>query len=182
MKLIVGLGNPGKKYRATKHNIGFICLDHYAKKWNLKFKKENKFDGEVIKDQNLLFLKPKTFMNNSGQSIRKIMNFYNIGIEDILVIYDDLDLPMGKLRMREKGSSGGHNGVKSIISNIQTDEFKRVRIGIEKNPLYETKDYVLSLFSKPEKEVINPVLDIVSNIISDFGNDVDFLNIMNKYN
>ena len=110
------------------------------------------------------------------------MNFYNISIEDILVIYDDLDLPMGKLRMREKGSSGGHNGVKSIISNIQTDEFKRVRIGIEKNPLYEAKDYVLSLFSRPEKEVINPVLDVVSNIITDFGNDIDFLQIMNKYN
>jgi len=182
MKLVVGLGNPGKKYKATKHNIGFICLDYYVNKMKLKFKKEKKFDGEILKNGDLILLKPKTFMNNSGQSIRKVINFYNIDINEVLVIYDDLDLPMGKLRMREKGSSGGHNGVKSIISNIQTDEFKRVRIGIEKNPLYEAKDYVLSLFSNPEKEVINPVLDTVSDIITDFENDIDFLQIMTKYN
>ena len=182
MKLVVGLGNPGKKYKSTKHNIGFICLDYYANKNNLKFKKDKKFDGETIKFGDLILLKPKTFMNNSGHSIRKAMNFYNIPIEDILIIYDDLDLSMGKIRMREKGSSGGHNGVKSIISNIQTDEFKRVRIGIEKNPLYEAKDYVLSLFSKQENEVIKPVLDIVEDIISNFSKNVDFLQIMTKYN
>ncbi|MCD6482448.1 MAG: aminoacyl-tRNA hydrolase [Candidatus Izimaplasma sp.] len=182
MKLVVGLGNPGRKYKTTKHNIGFMCLDYYVKKHKLKLKKDNKFNGETLKIGNIVLLKPHTFMNESGQSIRKIINFYNIKIENILVIYDDLDLPLGKTRLREKGSSAGHNGIKSIISNIQTQEFKRVRIGIDKNPLYETKNYVLSSFSKKEKQIIEPVFEKVSNIIEDFCNDVDFIQLMTKNN
>ncbi len=182
MKLVVGLGNPGRKYKSTKHNIGFMCLDYYAKKQKLKFKKDNKFSGESLKIGNLILLKPHTFMNESGQSIRKAMNFYNIDVTDILVIYDDLDLPLGKTRLREKGGSAGHNGIKSIINNVQTKEFKRVRIGIDKNPLYETKNYVLSSFSKQEKAKIEPVFEKVSIIIEDFKNDVDFIQLMTKNN
>ncbi len=182
MKLVVGLGNPGRKYKTTKHNIGFMCLDYYAKKHKLKLKKENKFSGESLKTGDLVLLKPHTFMNESGQSIRKIMNFYNIDVNDILVIYDDLDLPLGKTRLREKGGSAGHNGIKSIISNLQTQEFKRVRIGIDKNPLYETKNYVLSSFSKKEKAVLDPVLEKVANIIDDFNNGIDFIQLMTKNN
>lgn len=182
MKLVVGLGNPGKKYKTTKHNIGFMCLDYFAKENGLKFKKESKFSGEALKIGDLLLLKPHTFMNLSGQSVRKLMNFYNISVEDILVIYDDVDLPLGKTRLREIGSSGGHNGIKSIISNIQTDNFKRVKIGIDKNPLYETSDYVLCSFSKEENTLIEPVFKKVSDIISDFKNDIDFVQIMTKNN
>ncbi len=182
MKLVVGLGNPGRKYKTTKHNIGFMCLDYYTKKHKLKLKKENKFSGESLKIGNLVLLKPHTFMNESGQSIRKVMNFYNIDVKDILVIYDDLDLPLGKTRLREKGGSAGHNGIKSIISNLQTQEFKRVRIGIDKNPLYETKNYVLSSFSKKEKAVLDPVLEKVANIIDDFSEGVDFIQLMTKNN
>ena len=182
MKLVVGLGNPGRKYKSTKHNIGFMCLDYFAKENKLKFKKENKFSGETLKIGNLVLLKPHTFMNESGQSIRKLMNFYDILTEDILIIYDDLDLPLGKTRLREKGSSAGHNGIKSIISNLKTEEFKRVRIGIGKNPLYETKNYVLSSLSKKEKIVMEPIYDKVSSIINDFNKDVEFVQIMTKNN
>ena len=182
MKLVVGLGNPGRKYKTTKHNIGFMCLDYYAKDNKLKFKKDNKFSGETLKIGNLVLLKPHTFMNESGHSIRKVINFFDIDIQDVLVIYDDIDLPLGKTRLREKGSSGGHNGIKSIISNIQTEEFKRVRIGIDKNPLYETKNYVLSSFSKKEKELVEPIFAKVSEIITDFSNNIDFIQLMTKNN
>ena len=182
MKLVVGLGNPGRKYKATKHNIGFMCLDYFAKENKLKFKKETRFNGEALKIGNLLLLKPHTFMNESGQSIRKAMNFYDIPIEDILIIHDDVDLPFGKTRLREKGGSGGHNGIKSIISNIKSEDFKRLKIGIDKNPLYDTRDYVLSSLSKEEKRVINPILDQVSAIISDFRDNIDFVQIMTKNN
>lgn len=182
MKLVVGLGNPGKKYKKTKHNIGFMCLDFYAKENKLKFKKENKFSGEALKIGNLILLKPHTFMNESGQSVRKVMNFYNIPVEDILVIYDDVDLPLSKTRLREIGGSGGHNGIKSIMSNIQTKDFKRVRIGIDKNPLYDTKDYVLSSFSKDESKLINPVFVKIKEIIEDFKNNTEFSQIMTKNN
>ena len=182
MKLVVGLGNPGRKYKSTKHNVGFMCLDYFAKENKLKFKKDNKFSGETLRMGNLVLLKPHTFMNESGQSVRKIMNFYNISANDILIIHDDLDLPLGKTRLREKGSSAGHNGIKSIMSNIQTEEFKRVRIGIDKNPLYETKNYVLSSFSKKEKALVEPILIKVSEIITDFNNDVNFVQLMTKNN
>ena len=160
MKLIVGLGNPGKKYQDTRHNIGFMCLDNYAKQNKVKFKKETKFKGESLKLGNLVLLKPHTFMNLSGQSVRAIMDYYNIDIDDVLIIFVDLALPAGKIRLREKGSSGGHNGIKSIISHVGTDVFRRLRIGIDSNPLIETKDFVLSKFSKEEKKLIDETITI----------------------
>lgn len=182
MKLVVGLGNPGLKYKKTKHNIGFMCLDHYAKEHKLTFKKDNKFKGEWVKQGNLILLKPHTFMNLSGESIQLMMNFYDIEIEDILVIYDDLDLPFNKLRLREKGSAGGHNGIKSIINHIKTEEFKRIRFGIDSNPVMETKDYVLSKFSKAEYKELEQQFKHVQNIINDFKNNKSFVTIMNTYN
>lgn len=182
MKLIVGLGNPGKKYQETKHNIGFMCLDYYANQQNLTFKKDNKFNGEVVKSGNLVLLKPHTFMNLSGQSIRALMDYYDIDLEDVIIIYDDLALPLGKLRLREKGSAGGHNGIKSVISHVGTQEFKRVRIGIDANPLIDTKDYVLGRFSKQDMKDLEPVIKEVSNIIDDFKSSKQFELIMNNYN
>ena len=164
MKLVVGLGNPGKKYSKTKHNIGFISIDHYVDSNKLKLKKERKFNGK------------------SGLSIKAVMDYYDIDIKDILVIYDDLDLPLGKTRLREKGSAGGHNGIKSIISHLKTEEFRRVRVGIDKNPLIETKNYVLSSFSKKEIEIMDPVYSKISEIIDDFNNNKEFTYIMTKYN
>jgi len=182
MKLVVGLGNPGKKYSKTKHNIGFISIDKYSDINKLKLKKERKFNGKSLKIGDLVLLKPHTFMNNSGISIKAVMDYYNIDISDFLVIYDDLDLPLGKIRIREKGSAGGHNGIKSIISHLKTEEFRRVRVGIGKNPLIETKNYVLGSFSKKEIEIMDPVYTKISEIINDFNNNNEFIHIMSKYN
>ena len=182
MKLIVGLGNPGRKYKDTKHNIGFMCLDYYANIHKIKFKKENKFSGEWLKLGNIVLLKPHTFMNLSGQSIRQTMDYYNIDIDDVLIIYDDLALPLGKLRLREQGSAGGHNGIKSVIQHLGTQEFKRVRIGIDSNPLIETKDYVLGKFSKEDKKQLEMSIEQTSKLIEDFKNNTSFTHIMNTYN
>ena len=182
MKLIVGLGNPGRKYKDTKHNIGFMCLDRYAEIQKVKFKKDNKFSGEWLKLGNVILLKPHTFMNLSGQSIRQTMDYYNIDLEDVLIIYDDLALPLGKLRLREQGSAGGHNGIKSVVQHLGTQEFKRVRIGIDSNPLIETKDYVLGKFSKEDKKELQLSIEQTSNLIEDFKNNKSFTHIMNTYN
>ena len=182
MKLVVGLGNPGKKYKDTKHNIGFMCLDHYVSEKSLSFKKEKKFYGESLKIADLVLLKPHTFMNLSGQSVRATMDYYNIDIEDVLIVYDDLALPLGKLRLREQGSAGGHNGIKSIISNLGTSEFQRVRIGIDSNPLIDAKDYVLGKFSKNEFKDLEESLNRTSQVINEFRDNKSFTLIMNEYN
>lgn len=182
MKLVVGLGNPGRKYKNTKHNVGFMCLDFYAKKNNLVFKKENKFSGESLKIGDMLLLKPHTFMNLSGESIRKIIQFYDVHIENVLIIYDDLSLPLGKIRLREQGSAGGHNGIKSVIQHFHTNQFKRIKIGIDSNPLIDSKDYVLSKFSKQEFKELEVTVESVSDIIDEFKRNDDFVTIMNKFN
>lgn len=182
MKLIVGLGNPGKKYQMTKHNIGFMVLDAFAKTRNESFKKDKKFNGESLKIADTIFLKPHTFMNLSGQSVQSAMKFYDIELDDILIIYDDLALPLGKLRIREQGSSGGHNGIKSIINHVQSETFKRVRIGIDSNELIDTKDYVLSKFSKNEMKTIEESIEKTVSLVEDFMKDTSFSTIMNKYN
>jgi PTH1 family peptidyl-tRNA hydrolase len=182
MKLIVGLGNPGKKYETTKHNVGFMCLDYYANQQNQSFTFNRKFNGETLKIGNLMLLKPHTYMNLSGESVRAIMEYYDIDVEDILIVYDDLALPLGKIRLREQGSSGGHNGIKSITSHLHTDQFRRIRIGIDSNPLIEAKDYVLGTFSKEELDIIVQTAKTTKLIMDDFANGVLFSNIMNTYN
>jgi PTH1 family peptidyl-tRNA hydrolase len=182
MKLIVGLGNPGKKYLMTKHNVGFMCLDYFAQKNGLTFKKENKFKGEIVKTQNYILLKPHTFMNLSGESVRLVMDYYNVEIEDVLVIFDDLDLPFGKIRLRPKGGSGGHNGIKSLFQHLPSQEFKRIRIGIDSNPLIDTKDYVLSKINKEEQNILKEAIVKTEDIIHDFKDDLEYSKIMTKYN
>lgn len=181
-RLVVGLGNPGKAYEKSKHNIGFICLDQYAKHNKIKFKKEPKFFGEIFLDGDNILLKPKTFMNLSGNAVKAVADYYKIAPSDILVISDDMDLPFAKVRLREQGSAGGHNGLKSIISNLETGEFKRCRIGIDRNDAIDAKDHVLSNFSKSEmKELMNLTLSI-SQLIDDFFQNQPFPILMNKYN
>ena len=150
--IIVGLGNIGKEYECTHHNIGFMVLDEVAKANNLEFKLEKKhqaFVAEYIyKGEKHLLVKPTTYMNNSGISVRSIIDYYKKTNEDVLIIYDDLDLPLGQIRIRKNGSAGGHNGIKSIIAHLNTQEFSRVRIGIKKEKEMDTINYVLSKFSK----------------------------------
>ena len=164
MKLFVGLGNPGSKYEKTRHNAGFMAIDVLAKEWGINLAEEKKFKGQlgrgVIKGEKVFLLKPSTYMNLSGESVRAVIDFYDIELEDIIVIYDDLDLPNGKIRIRSKGSAGGHNGIKSMISHLGTQEFKRIRIGIDRHPKIPVVDYVLGKFTEDEQILVNQGIDI----------------------
>jgi len=185
MKLIVGLGNPGLRYKKTRHNIGFMFLDKFAKDNKLKFALNKSLKSEIAsliyKDEKIFFIKPQTFMNLSGDAVLAVMNFYKIDLNDILVIYDDLDLPTGKLRLRLNGTSGGHKGMDSIIRNLKTNELKRLRIGIGRKDSCAVVDYVLDNFYKDEKIEIDLALEKSTSIIMDYLEN-DFLYVMNKYN
>ena len=184
MKLIAGLGNPGRKYDQTKHNTGFMVLDHYLEKNGLTLDKD-KFEGlwtkQKINGEDVIFLEPQTFMNDSGKSIAQVANFFKIKPEDILVIHDDMDMPIGKIRIRANGKSGGHNGIKSIIENLHTQEFLRLKVGISK-PENNIINYVLDKFSKSELDKLNNSQEIINNIISDFIDGATNDKLMNKYN
>ena len=185
MKLIAGLGNPGKEYENTRHNVGFICLDNYAKTNNFSIKKE-KFNGnfwEITRNgEKIIFLKPLSYMNLSGTVVRKYLDYYKINLSDILIIHDDLDMTLGRLKIKNNGSSGGHNGIKNIIEHTGSEKFMRLKVGISKNNNIDTKDYVLGKFNKEEKEIINQKLNVVNNIIDDFINNVSPEIIMGRYN
>ncbi|GAA0609058.1 aminoacyl-tRNA hydrolase [Virgibacillus siamensis] len=155
MKCIVGLGNPGRKFKKTRHNIGFMVIDELVERHDWKLKTD-KFHGksvvEHIHGDKVVLLKPQTYMNLSGQSIRPLMDFYQIDPTDILVIYDDMDLPTGKIRLRQKGGHGGHNGVRSTIEHVGSKEFKRLRIGIGRpDTRMPVIDYVIGTFSKEQQ-------------------------------
>ena len=158
MKLIVGLGNPGRNYAHTRHSMGFDVIDKLADSWGVSIEKEN-FKGLYTKvkyfDEDVILLKPLTFMNLSGDSIISCMNFFKIEKKDLLVIYDDLDIKPGHLKLKESGSSGGHNGIKSIISNLGSEEFKRIRVGVGRPEFDSVIDYVLKKPSKEEQELID---------------------------
>ena len=184
MKLIVGLGNPGKEYSKTRHNIGFMVIDNYLKENNLELNK-SKFNGKYtetnINGEKVIFLEPQKYMNLSGEVISDFAKFYKIDINDILIINDDLDMECGKIRLREKGSSGGHNGLKNIELHLNTNKYKRLKIGVGNNKMIDTKDYVLGKFSKEEFEKIENSIKISKNIIDDFI-DGDFTLLMSNYN
>ncbi len=184
MKLIVGLGNPGREYELTRHNIGFMCLDEIANHYQVSFN-SSKFNGSYVQVNNnghkFILLKPGKYMNLSGEVIRDYVNFFKIAIEDILIICDDLDTSVGQYRLRYKGSSGGHNGLKSIEQQLKTREYKRIKIGISNNKLIDTKDYVLGKFTNDELELLRPIIKKMPQIIEDFLN-IPFDNVMNKYN
>ena len=159
MFLIAGLGNPGKKYEMTRHNIGFEVIDYISKEYGIKVNKikHKALLGEgILQGERVLLAKPQTFMNLSGESIREICEYYKLLPEQIIIIYDDIALPAGSVRIRAKGSAGGHNGMKSIIYQLQTDEFMRLRIGVgaPQHEDYDLKDYVLGRFGKEEADDI----------------------------
>ena len=184
MKLIVGLGNVGKEYENTRHNMGFMLVDRYLEYKNIPLKFKEKFNAmyveTAINNEKVIFIKPTTYMNNSGMAVRAFVDFYKLNVEDILVISDDLDLDLGKFRLRRNGSSGGHNGLKSIISHLGTDGFKRLRIGIS-NDKDDVINYVLSKFSKRELNEIDTMFDTLVNVLDDYF-VMDFTSLMSKYN
>jgi PTH1 family peptidyl-tRNA hydrolase len=184
MKLIVGLGNPGLEYENTRHNVGFKTIDLIAKEFNISLNK-NKFNGEYfqgnINDEKVILLKPLTYMNLSGECIIQFINYFKVNLDDILVIVDDMQIPLGNIRIRTKGSSGGQNGMKSIIEHLHSESFKRIRIGIGQNTMYDVKDYVLSKFRDDEIELINQAIrNAAQASISFINNRIDI--VMNKYN
>jgi len=184
MKLIVGLGNPGNEYANTRHNTGFLLIDKLADKLHVELDKSKckaiygiyRYKGEKI-----ILAKPQTYMNLSGQAVSGLLHFYHMDVKDLIVIHDDLDLPLGKLRLRKQGSSGGQKGMNNIIELLGTQNINRARIGISNDKLIDTKDYVLGQFSKEEKEVLNQVLDKATEAMI-YSFDHSFEEVMSKFN
>lgn len=185
-KLIVGLGNPGKEYAKTRHNVGFWCVERVCDKYALqgeKSKWHSLVTEGLIGKEKVYLLRPQTYMNLSGQAVQAAVQFLQLEApRDVIVVYDDLDLPAGSLRLREKGSAGGHNGIKSIISHLGTDGFARIRIGIGRPPFDVTvTDYVLSGFAKSER----PLIDEAVNRAADAAGEAcesPFVQVMNRFN
>ncbi len=161
--LVVGLGNPGNKYTYTRHNSGFLCLDMLSDKLNIRIdrlKFKSLICDTTINGHRCIVMKPQTFMNNSGEAVRECAAFYKIPAEKVIVIYDDISLDVGKLRIRRKGTDGGHNGIKSIIYHLNSDQFPRIKVGCGKKPHpdYDLADWVLSEFKKDELKALEPAL------------------------
>ncbi len=184
-KLIVGLGNPGKNYLKTRHNAGFIAIDVLLEKYGFQKSAEN-FNAEIffsnIKGEKVLFVKPQTFMNLSGEAVISILQYYKIEIKDFIVLYDDKDLELSKTRFRNTGSSGGHNGIKNIISHLKTENFNRLKIGIGNPGNYKIVDWVLSKMSEDEINLIKNQILNISSFVEEFIFEEDLKKIMNKFN
>lgn len=184
MKLIVGLGNPGLKYSKTRHNIGFMVIDEFAKENKISITKK-KFNGLYAELDNskekAILLKPLSYMNLSGTVVKSYVDYFKIDIEDILVISDDLDQEFAKIKLKPFGTSGGHNGLKNIEQNIGTTNYKRLKIGIANDKSVDTKDYVLNKLSKKEQLILKDKFSITNNILNDFLL-IDYDKVMNKYN
>ena len=185
MKLIAGLGNPGAKYDRTKHNTGFMTLDHYLKENGLTLDRD-KFDGlyskQKINGEDVILLEPQTYMNESGRSVAQIAKFFKIAPEDILIIHDDMDMPLAKIRIRAGGKSGGHNGIKSIIADLGTEKFNRLKIGIRHPQKQSVVSWVLTPFDADQQKAMDQAFATSAKIIDDFiaGKSAQYL--MNKYN
>ncbi|MGL4948442.1 MAG: aminoacyl-tRNA hydrolase [Mycoplasma sp.] len=182
-KLIVGLGNPGDSYRNNRHNVGFKAVDSIAKKLNVSFDKEQ-FKGvyavTLINGEKVVLAKPMTYMNLSGEFVQQFMSYYNVDVEDLIIIYDDVDTNLGEIRCRTSGSSGGQNGVKDIINRLNTDKFNRIKIGVgPKNKQIPLANFVLGNFSKDDLDKLSQVINTIGKMImnikcTDFSNLLDY--------
>lgn len=184
--IVAGLGNPDRKYACTRHNSGFLCVDALAEKENFTIKKlkfRSLVGDAVLGGHRCLVMKPQTYMNNSGEAIRDAAEFYKIPPERILVIFDDISLDVGKLRIRRKGTDGGHNGIKSIIYHLNSDRFPRIKIGVGKKPHpdYDLADWVLSEFKKDEEAPLKSAIDNACDAV-ELMLDGQIDEAMNKYN
>lgn len=169
MYYIVGLGNPGMQYENTRHNTGFISIDYLARKYDIdvrKIKFKSLIGQGVISGHKVMLVKPQTYMNNSGEAIREIFNYFDFDHDKLIVIYDDIDIDFGSIRIRKKGSAGTHNGMKSIIYNLQFDDFPRIKVAVGKKPEYmDLANFVLSGFSKKEAKIIEEEVMLLSDAI-----------------
>lgn len=184
MYVIVGLGNPGDKYRLTRHNIGFLIIDELSKEYNIKvdkIKHKSLIGSGFINGEKVLLVKPQTFMNNSGEAVQSLVNYYNLDLEKLIIIYDDIDIDVGKVRIRKKGSAGSHNGMKSIIQYLKNPDFPRIRIGVGRPINQNLASFVLSKFPKEEIDPMVSAIEVsVKSIDELVKNGIDLA--MNKYN
>jgi len=184
MKIIVGLGNPGKEYKNTRHNIGFMVLEELASRYPLE-KQESKFEAIIgharIKGEKVLLVKPLTFMNLSGKSVQPLVHWHKLDLQDLMVIYDDMDLPLGTIRMRATGGSGGHNGIKSIMERLAAPAFSRPRIGIGRPVDREAVDWVLGRFAAGEKEQMEQTVKQAADAVERWITG-GIMEAMNAYN
>lgn len=169
MYYIVGLGNPGLQYENTRHNAGFISIDYLARKYDIdvrKIKFKSLIGQGVISGHKVMLVKPQTYMNNSGEAIREIYKYFDFEHDKLIVIYDDIDIDFGSIRIRKKGSAGTHNGMKSIIYNLEFDDFPRIKVSVGKKPSYmDLANFVLSGFSKDEAKIIEQEVELASDAI-----------------
>lgn len=183
MKLFIGLGNPGSEYQLTRHNIGFMVIDRIILTENLT--QRERFNGFYArfkyKKEDVILFKPNTYMNLSGEAVRQIVDYFKVPLEDIIVVYDDLDLAVGSIRLRENGGSGGHNGMKSIVQHLGSDLFKRLRIGIGKDVLIDAANYVLGKLPEEEKPLYKQAIVAASKALLEWC-VTDFNKVMTKYN
>lgn len=184
MFLIAGLGNPGKKYEKTRHNMGFMTIDKLAEKHKVSVDK-SKFKALVgefnLVGEKIILMKPQTYMNLSGEAIREAVNFYKLDLKNVLIIYDDLDIPVGALRIRTAGSPGTHNGMRSVVSNLGSQKFPRIRIGIGNDKQRDIIDFVIGKLSKDDEEILNDTIESASLAVECFiAEGID--KAMNKYN
>ncbi|TSB45061.1 aminoacyl-tRNA hydrolase [Alkalicoccobacillus porphyridii] len=185
MKVIAGLGNPGAKYAGTRHNIGFDIIDYTAKELGIELN-QSKFKGiygtYLHNGEKIILLKPLTYMNLSGESVSGLLQYFDIPISDLVIVYDDMDLPTGKIRLRQKGSAGGHNGMKSLIAHLGTNEFNRIRVGIDRPEAgMGITPYVLGTYRPDEREAVQSSIEQSSKAIEAWF-DKPFLEVMNAFN
>ena len=184
MKLVVGLGNPGNEYKNTRHNVGYSFLDFFCKKNNIDFSREQfnaKYAVIRIDGERVILIKPLSYMNLSGTVVKKFVDYFKLLPDDILVIQDDLDLPLGRVKVVKDSTSGGHNGIKDIERNLKSKNYVRLKIGIGNNNNIDTKDYVLSKFSENENSILNQLYENIIDIIEDFCL-ISLDRMKNKYN
>ncbi|MCK8625139.1 aminoacyl-tRNA hydrolase [Apilactobacillus xinyiensis] len=185
MKMIVGLGNIGPQYDGTRHNTGFSVVDDFAESNNISLstiKMNAKIGSGIIDGEKVILVEPTTFMNESGRAVRPLMDFYKLDIEDLIVVYDDMDLPVGKIRLRSHGSAGGHNGIKSLIAHLQTDKFYRIKVGTDHPKRQSVVDYVLGKFTDEQKPHFDEAKIQANKALLDWVNEVDFNKLENTYN
>lgn len=184
MKLLVGLGNPGNEYTQSRHNLGFMAIDKIASFYGVKDWKQ-KMNGLYqtisINHETIMLLKPQKYMNLSGEVVSSFVQFYHIDIDSILIIVDDMDLPSGRIRLKMKGSSGGHNGLKNIELHLHSQDYKRLKIGISHSKDQNTKNYVLGKLTLQEQSMLSPIIELMPTIVQDYVN-LTFVELMNKYN
>ncbi|KIS04184.1 aminoacyl-tRNA hydrolase [Paucilactobacillus wasatchensis] len=185
MKMIVGLGNIGPQYDHTRHNTGFMAIDHFCHEHELTFKRskmEAMVATGVVLDQKVIVVKPTTYMNESGRAVKPLMDYYDVDITDLVIIHDDMDLPVGKIRLKTHGSAGGHNGLKSLISHLGTQQFNRIKVGIDHPQKVRVVDYVLGKFKTEQIKSFNDSLIQAVSAIDDWLEGETFDQLMNQFN